>query len=223
MEWAYALGQCRRTIAGLTARDKPVPTPVGLRGLRDQRPSAKLSDSLDPCRGLSTTPVSIHAPPWSSIPESAGIISNFRISKGQLTRATPMQSPPSSRAQLADIPRKSRRAPCCRPLAVPSGVRGRPPSVVVPHPTDTPGQPSFVIPLRVSPAATIRPLSRRHIAIFLRPRRQVAPNPPTFRANPAAPFAVVRLPSFGGAGLTAVARHRFRARQAMSHRHKPPD
>ena len=38
-------GQCRRTIAGLTARDKPVPTPIGLRGLRDQRPSAKLSDS----------------------------------------------------------------------------------------------------------------------------------------------------------------------------------
>ena len=168
-------GQCRRTIAGLTARNKPVPTPIGLRGLRDQRPSAKLSDSLDPCRGLSTTPVSIQALPWCSIPESAGIISNFRISRGQLTRATPMQSPPSSRAQPADIPRKSRRAPCCRPLAVPSGVRGRPPSVVMPHPTDTPGQASFVIPLRVSPAATIRPLSQRHIS----------PPPPSSRAQPA--------------------------------------
>ena len=32
--------------------------------------------------------------------------------------------PPSSRAQPADIPRKSRHAPCRRPLAVLSGVRG---------------------------------------------------------------------------------------------------
>ena len=48
-------------------------------------------------------------------------------------------------------------------------MRGCPPSVVMPHPTDTNGQTSFVIPLRTSPAATIRPLSRRHIAIFLRP------------------------------------------------------
>ena len=87
-----ALGQCRRTIAGLTARDKPVPTPIGLRGLRDQRPSAKLSDSLDPCRGLSTAPVSIQAPPWSSIPESDSIIPHFWIPKGQPTHSPPMRS-----------------------------------------------------------------------------------------------------------------------------------
>ena len=70
----------------------------------------------------------------------------------------------------------------------------------IPDSSDTPGQTSFVIPLRTSPAATIRPLSQRHIAIFLRPRLQVAPNPPTFRANPAAPLAAVRLLSHQGCG-----------------------
>ena len=93
MEWALPSGQCRRTIAGLTARDKPVPTPIGLRGLRDQRPSAKLCDSLDPCRGLSTTPVSIHAPPWSSIPESACIIAQFpRDLRGDFQARRPLPS-----------------------------------------------------------------------------------------------------------------------------------
>ena len=74
-------GQCRRTIAGLTARDKRVPTPIGLRGLRDQCPSAKLSDSLDPCRGLSTIPASTHAPPWLSIPGNASSISYFHFAR----------------------------------------------------------------------------------------------------------------------------------------------
>ena len=104
------LRSCRRTIAGLTARDKPVPTPIGLRGLRNQCPSAKLSDFLDPCRGLSTAPVSIHAPPWSSIPESASIISNFRIPQGQPTRTPPMrpQSPPTPAPHFTCRPRRRR-------------------------------------------------------------------------------------------------------------------
>ena len=49
------------------------------------RTSQRLSSSCGD-RKASLVPVSIQAPPWSSIPESASIISDFRIPKEQPTR-----------------------------------------------------------------------------------------------------------------------------------------
>ena len=169
-----AVGQCRRTIAGLTARDKPVPTPIGLRGLRDQCPSAKLSDSLDPCRGLSTAPVSIHAPPWSSIPGNANSISyfsrrpDFEISKG--THAPPVRSPspPTPTAHFTRRPLQA--SPLVTTGLTTFVIPQQPPSP--PRPPCNPARqaPFDLVPPPPSPSsARHRPRSsrQRHIAIFL--------------------------------------------------------
>ena len=93
-------------------------------------------------------------------------------------------------------------------MAYPYHLRGRPPFVVIPHPTDTPGQTSFVIPLRVSlPQQSAR--SRSDLQYFSAPAVKARPTRRHSAQNPPRPLLSSACRPLGGLGLTAVAREAF--------------